>query len=159
MRRYILCLSVLVSLALFLAFPVALQAEVELEEGMTQGDFAFWLITAIQPQLQALTSGQHAGVAASVNFLLNPAAGAEEAIKFLTDQLALVPEGGWQKDEPLANEALASLLEDPEEGAGLSFDELVEKVLRRVEEKFQEIGKKQATFRVLSATPSLPAAL
>ena len=134
------------------------QAEgTELHEGMTHGQFAFWLIKAIQPQLQALPAGQHAGVAASVNFLVNPAAGPEEAITFLTDQLALVPEGGWQKDESLANEALASLLEKPEEGEGLSFDELVEKVLKRVQDLFQKINKKQAVFRVLAPTPSLPA--
>ena len=94
-----------------------------------------------------------------MNFLVNPAAGPVEAIKFLTDQLALVPEGGWQKDGPLTKEALTSLLEKPEEGANLSFDELVEKVLKRVRDKFQEINKKQAVFRVLAPTPSLPAGL
>ena len=144
-------------LALFLALPATLQAqEIELKEGMSQGDFAFWLIQAIQPQIQGLPAGQHAGVAPSVNFLLNPAAGPVEAIKFFTDQLALAPEAGWQKDEALTKEALASLLEKPEEGANLSFDELVEKVLERVRERFQEISKKQTVFRVLSPTPSVP---
>lgn len=157
MKRLGVSLGVLFVFALFLVSPMLSQAEVELAEGMTQGDFALWLITAIQPQLQGLPAGQHAGVTASVNFLLNPAAGAEDAIKFLTDQLALVPEGGWQKDEPLTNEALGSLLEEPEEGEGLGFDELVEKVLERVRGKFQEINKKQAVFRVFSATPSVPA--
>jgi len=152
-------------LTLLFALPNALYAHdsayqgVELKEGMSQGDFAYWLIQAIQPQLQNLPSGQHAGITPSVNFLLNPAAGAEEAIKFLTEQLTLAPEGGWQKDEALTNEALASLLEKPEEGEGLSFDELVEKVLNRVRERFQEINKKQAVFRVLAPTPSLPAGL
>ena len=159
MRRHLFKSTAAVFLSTFLfALPNVVHAEeVQLAEGMSQGDFAFWLIKAIQPQIQGLPSGQHAGVTPSVNFLLNPAAGAEEAIKFLTDQLALVPEGGWQKDEVLTNEALASLLEKPEDGQGLSFDELVEKVLERVRERFQEIGKKQGVFRVLSATPSMPA--
>lgn len=164
MRRHLfVSTSVMFLLALLLAFPgLSPAAEeqpegVQLKEGMSQGNFAFWLIKAIQPQLQGLTSGQ-VGIAPSVNFLLNPAAGPEEAIKFLTDQLGLIPEGGWKKDEPLTKEALASLLEKPEEGANLSFDELVAKVLKRVQERFQEINKKQGVFRIFSSTPSQPAA-
>lgn len=159
MRRHLFKSTAVIFLSAFLfALPNALHAqEIELKEGMTQGDFAFWLIKAIQPQLQALPAGQHTGVTASVNFLVNPAAGPEEAITFFS-ALALAPlEKGWQKDEPLTNEVLASLLEKPEEGQGLSFDELVEKVLNRVRERFQEINKKQAVFRVLSSTPSQPA--
>lgn len=150
--------TVIFLLAFLFTFPSVspAQEEVELKEGMSQGDFAYWLIKAIQPQLQGLQPGQPAGVAASVNFLVNPAAGSEEAIQFLTDQLALVPEGGWLKDEVLTKEALASFLEKPEDGQGLSFDELVEKVLERVREKFQAISKKEGVFRVLSSTPSLP---
>jgi len=150
-------------LTLLFALPNALYAHdsayqgVELKEGMSQGDFAYWLIQAIQPQLQNLPSGQHAGITPSVNFLLNPAAGAEEAIKFLTDQLALVPEEGWQKDEVLTKKALASLLGDSEEGDGLTYDELVDRALDLVESRFQEISKKTGVFRILSATPSLPA--
>lgn len=152
--------GVLCVIALLLALPGSVLAqEVELKEGMTQGDFALWLIKAIQPELQNLSEPEHASVKPSVNFLVNPAADAEDAVKFLTDQLGLVPEGGWQKKEVLTKEALASLLEKPEEGANLSFDELVEKVLKRVRDKFQEINKKQTVFRVLAPTPSLPSGL
>jgi len=153
-------------LAVLSVFPALSQAEespaeerpsIPTEEVTTQGEFAFWLIKAIQPQLQSLTSGQHAGIVASVNFLVNPAAGPVEAIKFLTDQLALVPEEGWQKDEVLTKKALASLLGDSEEGDGLTYDELVDRALDLVESRFQEISKKTGVFRILSATPSLPA--
>jgi hypothetical protein len=125
-------------LALLLGVPPSVQAlDIELQEGMTQGDFAMWLVQAINAQSK-----------------LPPAAQAEDAIKFLTE-LGSIPEGGWQKDEPMTKELLASLLEDPEEGANLSWDDLVDEVRERIQEIFDE--RKLGVFRVLSATPSLPA--
>ena len=138
MRRYIMSLGIVFALGLFLTFPATLQAE-DLKEGMSQGDFALWLVKAIGAQTK-----------------LPPAATGEDAVKFLTS-LGVIPEGGWQKGDPLTKEVLASLLEKPEEGANLSFDDLVKEVLKRVTDKFQEINKKQAVFRVLAPTPSLPA--
>jgi len=137
MRGQILSLGLVGFLALFLTLPVTLQAEIELQEGMPQGDFAMWLVDAIGAKSK-----------------LPPAADAKDAIDFLT-QLGSIPEGGWQKDEPMTNELLASLLEDPEEGANLSWEELVDKVRSRIQEIFDE--RKLGVFRVLSTTPSLPA--
>ena len=137
MKRTILCIVALFVLAIFVAFPGTsrVQAEgVELGAGMSQGDFALWLVKAIGAQSK-----------------LPPAATAEDAINFFT-QLGVVPEGGWQKGEEMTVEALASLVEgDPAEG----FDELVEKVRDYVQDIFE--GKKLGVFRVLSATPSIPA--
>lgn len=135
--------------ALLLALPNAAQAEiVELKEGMTQGDFALWMVQAIGA-LQKLP----------------PGAKGEEAIQFLGGQpdprsgqstgLGIIPEGGWKKDEPITKELLATLLEKPEEGANLSWDDLVQKVTERIQKLFD--NRKLAVFRVMSSnTPSLP---
>lgn len=138
MRREIVSWGSAFVLALFLAFPGISQAQdIELKEGMPQGDFAQWLIKAIDAQSK-----------------LPPAADAKDAMDYLT-QLGSIPEGGWQKDETMTNELLASLLEDPEEGANLSWDELVDKVREHVQNIFDE--RKLGVFRVLAPTPSLPA--
>ena len=150
MRRNSVYLGVAVAIALLLAFPCLSQAAVvELKEGMTQGDFALWMVQAIGG-LQKLP----------------PGAQAEEAIQFLggvpdprsgqSSGLGIIPEGGWQKDEPMTTELLTSLLEDPKDGANLSWDDLVQKVTDRIKKLFDE--RKLVVFRVMSNnTPSLPA--
>lgn len=142
MKRITVSLGIMFVLAFLLAVPTSVQAlDIELKEGMTQGDFAIWLVKAI-------------GAENKPESKLPPAYGAEEAIKFLTD-LGAAPEEGWQKGEEATKELLASLLEDPEEGANLSWDELVEKVRDRIQDIFDE--RKLGVFRVLAPTPSLPA--
>lgn len=137
MKGKIVSLGILFFLGLFLAVPLTSQAEVELKEGMSQGDFALWIVKAIGAQTK-----------------LPPAATGEDAIKFLTS-LGIIPEGGWQKDEALSNEALVSLSDDPE-AANLSFDELVEKVRENVQNLFNETAL--GVFRAQSSgTPSTPA--
>ena len=137
MRGKIVSLGILFFLGLFLAMPLTSQAEIELKEGMSQGDFALWVVKAIGAQSK-----------------LPPAATGEDAIKFLTS-LGIIPEGGWQKDEAFSNEALASLSDDPE-AANLSFDELVEKVRENVQNLFNETTL--GVFRAQSSgTPSSPA--
>lgn len=108
-------------LVLFLAFPTLVQAEgpAAPAEGMTQGQFALWLVKAIGAQSK-----------------IPPAAVAEDAIAFLT-KLGLVPEGGWQKDAELTKEALASMVDDPN-AANLSFNELVNKLRDQVQNLFNE---------------------
>lgn len=155
MRRNSFCRVLTFVSALFLAFPNLIHAEIpELKEGMTQGDFALWMVQAIGA-LQKLP----------------PGATAEEAIAFLGGEpdprsgqpasglamgMGIIPEGGWQKDEPMTKELLAGLLEDPEEGANLSWEELVEKVQARIQKLFDE--RRLGTFRAMSSgTPSLPA--
>lgn len=139
MKRYpFMSTGVLFLLAFLFALPnVSHAQEVELEEGMTQGDFALWLVKAIGAQSK-----------------LPPAAQAEDAIKFLTE-LGSIPEEGWQKDEPMTAELLAGLLEDPGEGKDLSWEELVDEVRKQIQEIFDE--RKLGVFRVFSATPSVPA--
>lgn len=138
MRRQFVSLGILFVFAFFLFAPTALQAaEVELSDGMSQGDFAVWLVKAI-----------------GATSKLPPAATGEDAIAFLTG-LGVIPEGGWQKDEPISNELLASLLGDSETG-GLSFDELVQKVREHVQNIFDE--RQLGVFRVQSSgTGSAPA--
>ena len=119
MRRQLVTLGILFVLGLFMTLPATSHAEVELQEGMTQGDFALWLVKAI-----------------GADSKLPPASVAEDAVKFLTD-LGVVPEGGWQKGEPMTKEALASLLED-EDAANSSWEELVEKVRDYVQALFDE---------------------
>jgi len=130
-------MGILLVFVLFLAAPATLQAQIELQDGMTQGDFALWLVSAIGAQTK-----------------LPPAATGEDAIDFLTG-LGVIPEGGWQKNEAVTNEMLASLLEDAD-AAGLSFDELVEKVREHVQQIFDE--RMLGVFRAQSSgTPSVPA--
>lgn len=138
MKRHILSAGILlIVLGLFFAFPVTTHAQVELQEGMSQGDFALWIVKAIDAQSK-----------------LPPAATGEDAIAFLT-KLGIIPEGGWQKDETITNELLTSLL-DGEEGSGLNFNELVEKVQDHVKNVFNQ--KTLGVFRAQSSgTPSAPA--
>lgn len=137
MRRQYVSLGILFFLGLFLALPATSQAEIELKEGMTQGDFALWLVKAIGAQTK-----------------LSPAATGDDAIKFLTS-LGIIPEGGWQDDEVITNEILAGLLDDPDT-ASSSFDELVEKVRQHVQDIFSETTL--GVFRAQSSgSPTAPA--
>ena len=138
MKRYILSAGILlIVFGLFFAFPATSHAQEELQEGMSQGDFALWLVKAIDAQTK-----------------LPPAATGEDAVAFLT-KLGIIPEGGWQKDETITNELLTSLL-DGEEGTGQSFDELVEKVREHVKNAFNQ--KTLGVFRAQSSgNPSAPA--
>lgn len=145
MRRNLLrSAGVLLVTALLSALPGLLFAEeqaIELKEGMKQGDFALWLVKAIE--------------ATSELSKQNPAYTAKDAINFLTGLGAIPdPDKGWQKDEPMTKELLANLLEKPEEGANLSWDDLVEKVQKHIRMIFDK--KKLGVFRVLAPTPSQP---
>lgn len=138
MRRSIVTLGILFICALFIAVPTTVQAQPELSEGMSQGDFALWLVKAIGAQAK-----------------IPPAATGEDAVKFLTS-LGIIPEGGWQKDEPITNELLASLLDEGEDVSGLSFDQLVEKVRHHAQILFNE--QSLGVFRAqASGTASSPA--
>ena len=130
MRRLILPLGILF-LGLFLALPANSHAQIELQEGMTQGNFALWMVNAIGAMSK-----------------LPPAATSEDAIKFLTG-LGFVPEGGWQKGEPMTKEALASLLEEGEDVSNLSWDDLVQKVWNRIQAIFDE--RRLGVFRAGSS--------
>lgn len=134
-RRTVAVVLLFVS-ALLLTFPISSFAQ-ELKEGMTQGQFALWLVKAI-----------------GASSKLPPAPGPEDAIKFLT-QLGSVPEGGWKKNEVMSKEALISLLEDPKDGEGLSWEELVTKVRDYIQKIFDK--RRLGVFRAqASGTASAP---
>lgn len=133
MTRKNVAFGMLFVFALLLTLSGSAQAE-DLQQGMTQGDFSVWLIKAINAQDK-----------------LPPAFGPEEAINFLT-QLGSIPEGGWQKNEEMTTQALASLLENSDEVTGLSWDELVEKVREHIQNIFD--NRKLGVFRIHSPTPA-----
>lgn len=132
MRRKSVTVGLVLVFAFLLVLPALSQA-VELTQGMTQGDFALWLVKAIGAESK-----------------LPPAYGAEDAVNLLT-QLGSIPEGGWQKNEEMTAGALAGLLENADEAGNLSWDELVEKVREHIQKIFD--NRQLGVFRVLSATP------
>ncbi len=135
MTRKTVAFGILFAFALLLTLPGSSQAA-DLKQGMTQGDFAAWLIKAIGAESK-----------------LPPAFGPEDAITFLT-QLGSIPEGGWKKNEEMTTQGLTSLLEKPEEGANLSWDDLVQKVYNHIQKIFD--NRKLGTLRIHSATPADP---
>lgn len=136
MKRQIVSLGIFCILALFLTVPATSQAEIELKEGMTQGDFALWIVKAIGAQSK-----------------LPPAATAEDAIKFLSG-LGIIPEAGWDKDGPISGEWLGGLA--GEEAGNLSFEDLAGKVRDHVQDVFDE--RTLGVFRAQSSgTASVPA--
>ncbi len=128
MGRKTLSLSVFALLAFLFAYPITTQA-VELKEGMTQGEFALWLVRAIGALQEP--DPQH-GI--GIKSKLPPGANADDAINFLTE-LAVVPKDGWKKDEPITKELLADLLGDPE-AVNLDFSDSVKKVQEFVQTRF-----------------------
>jgi hypothetical protein len=133
-------LLILSLLAFSFAYPTTTQA-VQLNEGMTQGDFAVWLLKAVQGY-----GPQAMGPGTQLQAPPPPAFQADEAIDFLMN-LGIQPAGGWKKDEPLTKEALASMLPDDvlpsEEKTSLmgdpdGFNQLSEKVKDYVQAIFDE---------------------
>ena len=102
-------------------------------EGMTQGDFALWLVKEV-------------GALAK----LSPAATGQEAIDFLKS-LGLSPEEGWDANKPVTKKFLASLLGDPD-AENLSFDDLVAKVRDFVQNLFNDPNR--AVFRAGASSAS-----
>ena len=111
--------------------PFAAQA-VELGEGMTQGQFALWLVKAIGAQSK-----------------LSPAATEDDAINFLLG-LGVYPEGNWDKDAKISNEFLASLI--GEEPGSSTFQELANKVKDYVRNLFDK--SHQGVFRAFASSGS-----
>jgi hypothetical protein len=128
MGRKSLLILTLSLIAILFAYPVASQA-VELKEGMTQGEFALWLVRAIGALQEP--DPQHA---IGIKSKLPPGANADDAINFLT-QLAVVPKGGWEKDDPVTKELFVDLVGDPEV-ANLDFNDGAEKVSDFIQMRF-----------------------
>ncbi len=131
MRRHMWSLGILLVGSLFLTMvPATLHAEIELKEGMSQGDFALWLVNAV-------------GAMGKMSERY-PAATGKDALDFLTS-LGVAPEGGWGKsDEALTKEMLCGLMAEADQAgcSGMSFDDVVAKVRDRVEEIFKNFNKK-----------------
>lgn len=132
MKGKVILLILLSISVLTFALPMTSQAA-DLAEGMTQGDFALWLVK----EIGALSK-------------LPPAAQGQDAIDFLIS-LGIAPEDGWSKDEPVTKEVLASLL-DGEDAANLSFEELVDAVTEHVETLLSD--RQLAVFKATNPTAS-----
>jgi hypothetical protein len=141
MKRNLLTV-LLVTLFAF-AFILNPLAHAELKEGMSQGEFAIWLVKAV-----------------GAMYKLPPGANAQDAVDFLTN-LGLVPDGDWQVDGivdkqflisflNLSQEEADALLKDPE-----GFDKLLAKVRELLQSRFDDA--RQGVFRVQSASGSVPA--
>ena len=105
-------------------------------QGITQGEFALWLV-------------KEAGAIRQ----LPTAASAQDAIDFLR-KLGVVPNEGWKKDEKV-NEAFLKSFFDDSETAGKDFDSLVNLIRDLVESRFSNANP--AVFRVQSASGTTPA--
>lgn len=106
---------------LFIMFLVPAISHGAVEEGVTtQGDFALWLVK----EVGALSK-------------LPPAATGQDAIDFLVS-LGIVPEGGWDDDEPVTRELLLSLLGDEEDLSKLDFQELVDRLKTAVDQAISD---------------------
>ncbi len=95
---------------LVFCFAIASVSQAEVKEGMTQGEFALWLVK----EIGALSK-------------LPPSALGQDAIDFLTN-LGVAPENGWKKDEALTANILKSILGGGDDTKGLSFNDLVTRV-------------------------------
>ena len=131
-RRFVTLTALVMTMALLISFP-ATNAKAELQEGMSQGDFALWLVKsvyALSNQRQYPPVDQFA-----------PAANAENAIRFLSDpKMGLIPEGGWKKDDPMTAALLKSLLPNPDDPslANASFSDLAGKLRDYLEMIFDQ---------------------
>ncbi len=84
-------------------------------EGITQGEFAMWLVEA-------------AGAEGS----LPQAALQQDAINFLTN-LGIEPKDGWDADKTLTKENLAEMLGlTPEQASGKSWSELIKDLVQNL---------------------------
>ena len=126
-------LNLLLVIALLISIPGGVYAD--LAEGMSQGDFALWLVKAIGAQSK-----------------LPPAATADEAIDFL-QRLGVVPEGGWDKNGTVDSAFLKSLLGEGADTSG-AFEELLEKVRAHVQSAFDNSKLGVARFFGSSASGS-----
>lgn len=136
MKGKIAGLAVVLMFLGMIAFPAIVRAA--LEEGKTtQGEYASWLVREVGAQSK-----------------LPPAATGKDAIDFLLS-LGIAPEGGWEEDEPVTKEMLASLLDDGGDASG-SFDEVANNVKNHVSNILSD--RKLGAFRAagVGASGSTP---
>jgi len=120
-------------LACFISVSTATAAVPDLSEGMTQGQFAIWLVAAVGA-LDKLPAD----------------ATEQDAIDFLT-KLNVQPKEGWKKNEVITKVFLASLLGD-ETLQSLDFSELINRIKDRVNSVFNDVNA--GIFRAFSSSAS-----
>lgn len=113
------------------------------KEGMSHGNFAFWLVKAV-----------------GAMYKLPPGASEQDAFDFLA-KLGMVPKDGWKEDGVINKDTLLSLLDLSEQKKAElindpnSFDKLVDEVRKLLESRFN--ATREGVFRVSSASGSVPA--
>ena len=137
MKGKIALISVIFFAVFALMYPAISQAE--LKEGMSQGEFALWLVK----EVGALSK-------------LGPAATDQNAIDFLVS-LGIAPKEGWDKNGTVDKDFLISLLGD-EAGdlSNLSFDELVARVRDYIQNSLSDraLNSFRATSSASGSTPA-----
>ena len=137
MKGKIALITVIFFAVFALIYPAVSQAE--LKEGMSQGEFAVWLV-------------KEAGALAK----LGPAATDQDAVDFLVS-LGIAPKEGWNKNGTVDKAFLISLLgDDAGDTSNLSFEELVAKVRDYIQASISD--RRLNSFRATSsASGSSPA--
>lgn len=103
-------------------FSFVSSGQAALPQGMTQGQFAIWLV-------------KEAGAIRK----LPPAASAQDAIDFL-QKLGVFPKDGWEIDKEVDETFLKSFLPD---GATGTLDELLQQVQDLVQSRFEDANVSQ----------------
>ncbi len=119
-------------LALFISYS-ATAAVPELNENMTQGQFALWLVHAVGASIRLPASATE-----------------QDAIDFLT-KLNVQPREGWDKKAVITKQFLASLLGD-DAAASLSFEDLIKRIRDYVGDRFNDVDLGE--FRAFGSSAS-----
>lgn len=137
MKGKIALISVIFFAVFALMYPAVSQAE--LKEGMSQGEFALWLVK----EVGALSK-------------LGPAATDQNAIDFLVS-LGIAPKEGWNKNGTVDKAFLISLLgDDAGDVSNLTFDELVARVRDYIQNAISDraLNSFRATSSASGSTPA-----
>ena len=126
-------LALLISISVF-CFTLAPSAHAALPKGMTQGEFALWLV-------------KEAGAIRQ----LPTAASAQDAIDFLR-KLGVVPGEGWDPDKEVNEAFLKSFLDENDQNG--SIDDLATRIEALVESHFNNANP--SVFRSSGASGSTP---
>ncbi len=129
----VLGLSVVVLALLSFASPMAFALEDSdiPAEGITQGEFAMWLVEA-------------AGAEGS----LPQAALQQDAINFLTN-LGIEPKDGWESDKTLTKENIAEMLGlTTEQASGKSWSELIKDAVQNLTNTLNSMATTNAAAQV-----------
>ena len=121
--RFTAVTTVLAALLYFPAHALAVDEASIPTEGVTQGEFAMWLVEA-----------------AGAEGKLPPAALAQDAIQLLSD-LGIKPKDGWDADKKLTQKDLADMLGLSEkEAQGKSWADLVQELVQNVTDTIAQIS-------------------